>query len=471
MQIEITYYVSWRRTSQGPYCTSSLANSYLYPGGSTLRCLSGCSGTISRMRYICTDFSTSEDWSFGDYRFNYRFSGSGTVTIGTTGYCWISPFGCQWSLPTTFSLARRSDTGQINSSPRAITSPVVRIQQGCNSIISLPVSDPDGDVIRCRWASNSLECGGVCGWFPGASLNSETCTITYSGSRTGLLAASVMIEDYAPGTSYRLSSVGLQFLVYIVHFSGSCGQAPAFIAPTPPQGTCIINALGDTFTTRLTADSGSSSVSIREIQTASPRGLTKSSVRRISGTNNYYVDITWRPDSSQNGQTHSFCYAAVNSGGISSNQICIQIMAGAVPPVPARLVLQPTSVSYRVNFDQDIQRPTTRAYIIFYDFVTNTEVYRVDAAAAATEVVFDQSRSLLIRPSYSFTRGRRYYFSFQQGVVLSTLGCRPGNDPIDGRNYFIISSPPTVNADTNGKSMHVYTVFCIHCNRPPLHYC
>ena len=57
-----------------------------------------------------------------------------------------------------FSLIVRNDAGQINSSPRAITAPVVRLQEGCNHTLTLPVSDPDGDIIRCRWAVGFRVC-------------------------------------------------------------------------------------------------------------------------------------------------------------------------------------------------------------------------------------------------------------------------------------------------------------------------
>lgn len=33
------------------------------------------------------------------------------------------------------------------------------------------VADDNGDIIRCRWAQNTSECGGICDSFPGAVLN------------------------------------------------------------------------------------------------------------------------------------------------------------------------------------------------------------------------------------------------------------------------------------------------------------
>ena len=38
--------------------------------------------------------------------------------------------------------------------------------------------DPDGDIIRCRWAAlNQGECGGVCNAFPNSTLNSDTVSV------------------------------------------------------------------------------------------------------------------------------------------------------------------------------------------------------------------------------------------------------------------------------------------------------
>ena len=41
----------------------------------------------------------------------------------------------------------------------------------------LPVSDADGDVVRCRWAESALsECAGVCEVFP-ATLDQVGCAL------------------------------------------------------------------------------------------------------------------------------------------------------------------------------------------------------------------------------------------------------------------------------------------------------
>ena len=164
MQIEIFYHISWRRdVGAAYYCDSSTVSSgTLVSGEGSLTCQYGCSGTITAMSYTCTDFSIEENWSFGERRYTHDFTASNSdiITVGFTGGAWISPFNSRWNISTTFSLVTRNDTDRINSSPRAITAPVIRLQEGCNHTIPLAVTDPDGDIIRCRWAEAGLHLGG-----------------------------------------------------------------------------------------------------------------------------------------------------------------------------------------------------------------------------------------------------------------------------------------------------------------------
>ena len=453
--MEISYFISWRRdvSWHSPWCDYSTVGRLLRGEGS-LQCFAGCSGTISSLSYVCSDYSYQENWSFGGYQVTYDFSrhGSTTIRVGTSGCCWIAPYHESWNVATTFSLAYRTDIGGINSSPRAITSPVVRLQAGCTTTIALAVNDPDGDVVRCRWGSNSNECGGVCNEFPEAYLNSHSCTITVTSTRTGFRIAALMIEDFATTSSaVPFSSVSLQFLVYIVRFSGSCGQQPEFVDPTLPQNSCEVITSGQTFTTQITAFSGGSSYFIREIVTVSPRGTTKSNVQRIGATNNYYVNIYWTPDSSQQSQTHQFCYAAVNSVGLSSEQICIQIMAGYVRPTANTLLLYISNTSWHITFDQSIQRSSQSADIIFYEFNSDREVYRLDASSSR-EIVLHQSRTLIVTPSYTFAGTNSYYINIEEGIVQSTQGCRPDNIAVtNGKSYWTIGIPPIIRADSNRK--------------------
>jgi len=207
------------------------------------------------MTFYCTEFSNTDNWSFGSRSLTYAFP-KGIITIGTASGGWIAPFG-SWNISTTFSLTPRSDTGQINSPPLAFTLPTLRLQSGCYHTIPMAVSDPDGDVVRCRWAVGN-ECKSVCNAIPGAVLNSATCTITYQANNgTGYKAVAVMVEDFIPGSSLPLSSVAFQFLVLVVSSSKSCSGKPTFQSPTPSSGSYITISPGGTYTATIRADSGS----------------------------------------------------------------------------------------------------------------------------------------------------------------------------------------------------------------------
>ena len=231
--MEISYQISWERSSY--YCSyTQIANSYVITSSSRyeISCLYGCSGDIiSPISYVCTYFSAEDGWTFGEYNISYTFnnvSDENTITIGTAinQCCWIDEVGDgYWNISTTFSLIKRADIGRINSSPRVLPTLPLRLQEGCSYTIPIPVSDPDNDTVRCRWAVGR-ECISVCNQLTGALLDSNTCTISYTANNgTGMKAVAIMIEDYAPGSPHHsLSSVALQFLIIGYSSNQSCSS-------------------------------------------------------------------------------------------------------------------------------------------------------------------------------------------------------------------------------------------------------
>ena len=236
--MEISYQISWRRSASGHGCTSTnVTNRHLFDGENKIDCQYSCSGDIiSPISYVCTYFSVEDDWSFGEYHRTYTFTGvsdENTVTIGTKSGDWIKEVGDgDWNVSTTFSLVTRADTGQINSSPQVLPTPPLRLQYGCSYTIPLAVGDPDNDTVKCRWAVGS-ECKSVCNKFPGAVLDSASCTITYTAKYgTGIKAVAVMIEDYASGSPHHpLSSVALQFLVSVYYSNQACPAYTKYFNP------------------------------------------------------------------------------------------------------------------------------------------------------------------------------------------------------------------------------------------------
>ena len=436
--MEITYQLAWERDvpNYGGHCDATKIRDGVLLGKEQLICQYGCSGTISSLQYVCTEFSINDDWSFGSRVISHDFSSaSGSfVTIGFTGSNWLG--FSSWNVSTTFKLTPRSDNGQINSSPRAITIPILRLQSGCHHTIPITVSDPDGDVVRCRWAVGN-ECKSVCNAIPGAVLNSATCTITYHANRgTGYKAVAVMVEDFIPGSSQPLSSVALQFLVLVVSSSQACYRKPKFISPTPSTGSCLSVSPGGTYTAQLRAYSGYSGASINEIQIASSIGVKKGSLTRIASTRNYYVNIQLTPQSGQQKMSHHLCYVAINSDSISSEQTCIYIDTGVSPqPIPwvNKLLVRLTEAKFPISFNAEIQRSPSNAFIIFVEQSSDLEVYRIKSSSS--ELSFHKPRQLTIKPNHTFTDAAIYYIKIEKEIVNKKYMCTGSSAKLDKTSW------------------------------------
>ena len=76
-----------------------------------------------------------------------------------SGCCWISlshyAGSTDWKVETAINLVPRSDNGKINSSPVTRSPAIVRFPGGCRQSFRIPVEDPDGDTVKCRFATYS----------------------------------------------------------------------------------------------------------------------------------------------------------------------------------------------------------------------------------------------------------------------------------------------------------------------------
>ena len=435
--MEISSYISWRRSNNIYYCDSGiLASSNTTINTLFLNCQYGCQNSV-RVSFYCIEYSVENDWSYleGHETHIFTVSDINAVTIGTTGGDWVNPYG-NWNVSTAFSLATRNDTGQVNSSPRVASFPKLDLLEGHYYNISLAVIDPDHDKIKCRWA-NGTECLSVCNSIPGAVLDPNSCTIRYQADNgTGLKAVAIMIEDFLPSSGVPLSSVAHQFLVEVVNISQLiCPSPPQFI--TSLQGTCIPPRT--LYIGELIANSGCSNVSITSIQIIAPIGTSKGELQRIPDTNNYYTNVTWIPTDNQQNDTHFLCYIAVSSENLTSEQSCIKLAAGYHPPAPLlesatpnHQFVYPSNITLQIMFDRKIQRPSTTAFIRFYK--SGEVVYQIDTSSSV-EVNFD-GPNVTIVPNYMFTAGNTYYINFDLGVIESVEGCHLGNNSVFNETFW-----------------------------------
>lgn len=412
---------------------------------------------MSYIIILCQSFSEQDNWTFGGRQQPYNFASlvGRTVTVGFTGNNWIDPISGSWNISTTFSLTTRNDSGRINSTPRAVTAPVIRLLEGCNHTLTMAVSDPDGDTVHCRWAQG-VECADACSniHFPGAILHSNTCVIEYEANRGARYwAASLMIEDFTPESSTPLSSVALQFLVLVIRNpGGSCLKKPVFIPPTIRDSVCVAIPPGETFTSQLVANSSSSDVSINEIQTFPPPGTRVGEVTQIPDTNSFYVNVTWTPTRGQQNQTHMFCFSAVGSDSQTSEQNCIDLLPGYFPPAPLsfpnrQLVHPSNNTTWRVRFDTDIKRSSFVSNIKFHQYVTEEVVYSIDASQSQL-VAVEHPDVLTFTPMFSFAEKTRYYITFDRQIVQGLERCGPGNEPEIDKNFWTFETldvtPPSI---------------------------
>ena len=417
------------------YCDSStLANSNTTINTITFNCPYGCQGSVT-ISFFCIEYSVENNWSYleGHETHVFNVTDVNAVTLSYAGGDWIGPYG-SWNISTTFSLVPRTDTGKINSSPRVVSFPKLHLLEGYHYNISLAITDLDNDHVQCRWA-NGTECFSVCNSIPGAALDPNSCTIRYHANNgTGLKAVAIMIEDFLPFSTVPLSSVAHQFIVEVINISqSSCASQPQFV--TALQDTCIPTRAS--FSGKLIANSGCSNVSITSIQIIAPIGAIKGELQRIVGTNNYYTNITWTPTANQQNDTHILCYIAVSSEGLTSEQSCIKLAVyHPLSPLresatPNHQLVYPSNNTLQIMFDRKIQRPSTPAFIRFYE--SGEVVYQIDTSSSL-EVNFD-GPNLTIVPNYIFSK-KIYDVNFDGEVVESVEGCCLDNNSIFNETFW-----------------------------------
>ncbi|XP_076109824.1 integrin beta-like protein C [Mytilus galloprovincialis] len=333
-QIEINYRVAFRR-SGGHMCdVKTLENNTLLQGEGSLQCIKGCFGSITTMSYYCTDFSDPEDWTTGtnSVKYNITASSNNVLHFGFSSCCWISlaEGGSWWMMRTTANLTIRHDTGKINSSPISAMQPIVRFSRGCDYTLKIPVSDDDGDVVKCRWSKRTPddECNGVCETLSGSDLDESACVLSYNATRSlGWYAVALQIEDFKKTTdTVPFSSVSLQFLIFVSNTNAPCASRPVLPPNIITDGSVHHIPVNTIFNQSIIARSGDQTLRVTAIDTVSPIGMIKSELFPFgSSGREWFVTVTWKPTKSQIG-THLFCFTAVDNLSQTSDQTCATLV-------------------------------------------------------------------------------------------------------------------------------------------------
>ncbi|CAF4963763.1 unnamed protein product [Rotaria sp. Silwood1] len=326
--VVITQTYSWTYTSVT--CTSAMiANNQLLPtSAGNLICLPSCPvgfGTVPATPY-CTDISVINGITVGQRLDTVYIPTVSNFSVAFRGSAWgsLATGGSGWSILSHINLALRTDNGKYNSAPVTTMMSPINIIVHERTIITVPVSDTDGDVLRCRWATSSNgvdECASVC---PPSSLPSNTtiysnCTIEITGNTVGnKYAVGLMVEDFINSTStVSLSSVPVQFIVKVIA-APSCSYRPELILLAE---SCTPIKVNHTFTSTLLAiNNCGPTVTITDISTLSFSGMVQTSVIMLNSSV-YYKNLTWTPTISQVGY-QVMCALALNSQSSQSSQYC-----------------------------------------------------------------------------------------------------------------------------------------------------
>ncbi|CAF3357582.1 unnamed protein product [Rotaria sp. Silwood1] len=326
--ILITQTYSWTYTTGKCENGAIAAHQPVPSSGGTLTCSPSCPagfGSVSATPY-CTDVSPLNGIVVGqrsdivlipegsDFSVIYASDAWGSLTLGGYG----------WSISSHINLVNRSDNGMLNHAPVAtIMSPII-IPQNKKTLMTISVSDADGDTVRCRWSTNLNgvdECGSIC---PPSSLPANTviypnCTIEITGTTAGTrYALAIMAEDFITSASTTpLSTVPVQFLVEIMT-SPSCSILPEILHTGK---SCTPIKVNETFISQVLAvNHCGENVTIIDIATLSFSGMTQGSLVKLSSLI-YYKTITWTPTIDQLGY-QVMCAMALNNQYAQSSQYC-----------------------------------------------------------------------------------------------------------------------------------------------------
>ncbi|XP_052078408.1 adhesion G protein-coupled receptor B3-like isoform X2 [Mytilus californianus] len=328
-QIEITCRVSFRRDFSNHFCDEyNIFNTDvpLSGVGGELDCYRGCNSVLlADLSCYCTDFSEKDNWTFGQRTVNFSLpkTSDDIYQFRYSGSAWIDIIGggSAWSLLSTVNISKRQDTGKINSPPTSSVPPFIQLKQGCFYVLTIPVEDGDNDIIGCRWASGSSECGGVCNNLINSELNKDACVISYNTTvDQSLYAVALQIEDFA--TEQRdnhLSSVPLQFVIDVTQNDSneSCELKPELAN----INSNVVIPVNTTYHQTIIAIGAG----ISEINVLTSTEISKSRLLKYGTSNDrWYVNVTWTPTEMDIGN-HSLCYTAFDSISQASEKKCTTV--------------------------------------------------------------------------------------------------------------------------------------------------
>ena len=321
-----------------------------------------------------------EDYCYGD-GIHQLATPSGPFTYGWSSCCWVSMTADNGNIIGGDSMQQVAVVNDLtNNSPIFKHPPLWLIMAQCDGqYIDLAPKDVDGDVIKCRWATQD-ESGGAYtdpNLWPSLTLDTENCVVHYTGSLDttsfGVKPVAITMEDFDIAGNVR-SSIPVQFLAQVwtpnlksrtigypdwfavdshdhdqQHSKkliaqnhelvtrgrrstpAYCTAVPYFVGDTPADGD-VLNASSGQLSFTLHAESQVGTIGFFSYQ--GPLGLICTNV-----DGNGSSACTWTPTADQLAvDNHQFCFDATDSVGLLTERRCIVIETRAPIPSPGNIM-------------------------------------------------------------------------------------------------------------------------------------
>ncbi|XP_030232055.1 uncharacterized protein LOC115558259 [Gadus morhua] len=278
------------------------------------RCEIGYCNNTEDSKPVLTDSSSSahEQWCQSEGQARVAPLNNHSLVLNDTGCCWPPNVHgkTKWMAGGKLDLGYRSDTHTYNKIPVTATVPYLRVPQNCFTKLRLLAYDPDGDHVRCLFASTSVDSK--------ITLNENECTIKATGLLdVGLHVFELVLEDhpkrdvnltYDDGSSSEkrafnihpgihstpFSQIYLQFTLQILYPAHNCiagHVVPQYLLPTASHGDVRQASVGERFQLHIHAQA--SETKIMDFQISGPQNMAKNMTTGTLG--NASVILNWTP--------------------------------------------------------------------------------------------------------------------------------------------------------------------------------
>ncbi|CAF1436394.1 unnamed protein product [Adineta ricciae] len=410
-----------------------------------VKCLSKkCGSYIHHIRVhdVCVADSKDDKWSAIEQWSSIYIPEDTEFELGYSGVYWSEELNedekYELSISTFFSAKRGSD-GELNTPPQAAMPYIQHIHLNTTQTWKIPVHDPNGDIVRCRWANknNVDECGDICGPPRNAKLNGSDCTLTYYAKRKNPVVIALIIEDFLQTSlEKRLSATSLQFLIQVHQpTSTTCYDPPRYLNSS--RNESIVNgSVCSKLTEQVFFNPGCGDATIDNVQTRGPSGMTVSTPEQYQ--NLFIVNIEWTPTSDDEG-THFVCLRPIDNYKRYGDQKCLEYSIinnntsknsdnfynNYAPKnmTPVGLVNSSQSQwTFRCGGESMKWSNRSNTYIRFYAKSSNEEVYTINVQTNHTALRVSEG-SFTFDTKINWTEGEEYYIQLDRGVLTDGTKC------------------------------------------------